>query len=171
MPEPHLAARTTGDALGNGRAAVFLERGRIKHAISYRLALLALGNALADFLGVELEPDNSAGAASYKERGENVVRPGLWSPTPILFRLTTDGWCLRVLELEPIRRAARPIARAEPLRHDPLAAERAGVLKHSQPAVALQVLVEAETGAALAQDAREDRLAYLDRLAPQILSV
>src|SRR6185436_20140882 len=57
MPEPHLTARTTGDALGNGRAAVFLERGRIKHAVGYRLALLALGNALADFLGVELEPD------------------------------------------------------------------------------------------------------------------
>ena len=33
-PEPHLAARTMGDALGNGRAAVFLERGRIgKHAV------------------------------------------------------------------------------------------------------------------------------------------
>src|SRR4029077_15933349 len=57
MPEPHLAARTTGDALGNGRAAVFLECGRIKHAVGDALALLALGNALADFLGVELEPD------------------------------------------------------------------------------------------------------------------
>ena len=54
MPEPHLAARTTGDALGNGRAAVFLERGRIKHAVGDALALLALGNALADFLGMQL---------------------------------------------------------------------------------------------------------------------
>ena len=53
MPEPHLAARTTGDALGNGRAAVFLERGRIKHAVGDALALLALGNALADFLGMQ----------------------------------------------------------------------------------------------------------------------
>ena len=53
MPEPHLAARTTGDALGNGRAAVFLERGRIKHAVGDALALLALGDALADFLGMQ----------------------------------------------------------------------------------------------------------------------
>ena len=53
MPEPHLAARTTGDALGNGRAAVFLERGRIKHPVGDALALFALGNALADFLGMQ----------------------------------------------------------------------------------------------------------------------
>src|SRR4029078_641115 len=56
MPEPHLAARTTGKALGNGWAAVFLERGRIKHAVGDALAVLALGDALANFLGVELEP-------------------------------------------------------------------------------------------------------------------
>ena len=51
MPEPHLAARTTADPLGNGRATVFLERGRIKHTVGDALALLALGNALADLLG------------------------------------------------------------------------------------------------------------------------
>ena len=53
MPEPHLAARTTSDPLGNGRAAVFLERGRIKHPVGDALALLALGDALADFLGMQ----------------------------------------------------------------------------------------------------------------------
>src|SRR4029077_1526327 len=50
MPEPHLAAGPAGDALGDRRPAVLLERGRIKHAVGDALAQLALGNALADFL-------------------------------------------------------------------------------------------------------------------------
>jgi hypothetical protein len=37
------------------RAAVLLERGRVQYAITDRLALLALKNALADFLGVKLQ--------------------------------------------------------------------------------------------------------------------
>ena len=45
--------RGTGDALGNGRTAVFLECGRIMHAVADALALLALGDALADFLGMQ----------------------------------------------------------------------------------------------------------------------
>src|SRR5262245_13643369 len=55
MAEPHLAAGPTGDALGDRRAAVLLERGRVEHAIGDVLAMLALGNALADFLGMKLQ--------------------------------------------------------------------------------------------------------------------
>jgi hypothetical protein len=55
MSEPHLAARSTGNALSHRRAAVFLERGRIKHAVGDVLTLLALSDALADFLGVKLQ--------------------------------------------------------------------------------------------------------------------
>src|SRR6516162_4623305 len=55
MAEPHLASGPAGDALGDRRAAVLLERGRVEHAIADRLALLALKNTLADFLGVELQ--------------------------------------------------------------------------------------------------------------------
>src|SRR5215831_4834215 len=56
MPEPDLAAGPASDALGDRRAAVLLERGRVEHAIADRLALLALKNTLADFLGVKLQP-------------------------------------------------------------------------------------------------------------------
>src|SRR5262245_49558750 len=55
MPEPDLAAGPAADALGDRWAAVLLERGRVEHAIADRLALLALKNTLADFLGVKLQ--------------------------------------------------------------------------------------------------------------------
>src|SRR5262245_62469456 len=55
MAEPHLAARPAGDALGDRRPAVLLERGRIKHAVGDALTLLALEDALADFLGMKLQ--------------------------------------------------------------------------------------------------------------------
>ena len=51
--EPDLAAGTGGDALGDRGTAVLGERGRIKHAVGDALALLALGDALADFLGMQ----------------------------------------------------------------------------------------------------------------------
>src|SRR5262245_16128295 len=57
MAEPHVAARAAGDALGDRRPAVLLKCGRVEHAISDALAMLALGNALADFLGMKLESD------------------------------------------------------------------------------------------------------------------
>jgi hypothetical protein len=39
-------------------------------------------------------------------------------PTPILLGLALHRWRGRVLALEPVGGAARPIARAQPLRHD-----------------------------------------------------
>ena len=48
--------------------------------------------------------------------------------TPIiLLRLALHRWRCRVLELEPVPRAAANVRRAQTLRHDPLAAELAGV--------------------------------------------
>src|SRR5262245_59797047 len=55
MAEPHLAAGPAGNALSDRRPAVLLERGRVEHAIADRLALLALEDALADFLGMKLQ--------------------------------------------------------------------------------------------------------------------
>src|SRR5262245_64155270 len=46
MAEPHLAARPAGDALGDRRPAVLLERGRVENAISDAIDMLALCNAL-----------------------------------------------------------------------------------------------------------------------------
>src|SRR5262249_46561681 len=55
MPEPALAPGPAGDALGDRRAPVLLERGRVEHAITDRFALLALEDTLADFLGMQLQ--------------------------------------------------------------------------------------------------------------------
>ena len=68
------------------------------------------------------------------------------SSAPILFRLAPDRWRLRVLELEPVRRTAGAIARAQPLGDDALAAELAGVLENRQPAIVRQVLVQPRPG-------------------------
>jgi hypothetical protein len=47
------------------------------------------------------------------------VMPTL-SSTPFLFRLALHRRRFLVLELEPVRRPSRTVARAEPLRDDPL---------------------------------------------------
>jgi hypothetical protein len=85
--------------------------------------------------------------------------------------LTADRRRCRVLELEPVRRAAGAIARPEPLGDDALAAELAGVLKHDHALRMFKVFVQAQARSGLAQDARERGLARLDRLAPQVGAV
>ena len=81
------------------------------------------------------------------------------SSSPILLRLTTDGWRCWVLELQPIRRAARPIARAQPLRDDAFAAEPTGVLEDRHPVV-LQVFVQSH--------ATERLTVYRSKLEPDV---
>src|SRR5262249_9102737 len=73
----------------------------------------------------------------------------------------------RVLELQPVPRAPRPVARAVPLRHDALEAHLAGVLEYAL-AIVGEVLVQAQPRKAPTQQARERRLARLQRLAPQV---
>ena len=77
------------------------------------------------------------------QTGGMVAAVSVGHRAPILLRLPPDRRRGRVLELEPVRRAAGAVARAEPLGDDALAAELAGVLEHRQPAVVLQVLVQA----------------------------
>src|SRR4051812_45100553 len=62
---------------------------------------------------------------------------GLPSFCSILFRLALHRRRLRILELQPVRRAARPTTRAEALRHNPLGTQLAGVLEDD---IALRVL-------------------------------
>jgi hypothetical protein len=45
------------------------------------------------------------------------------------------------------------------------------VLENGQAAVVRQVLVQANAGTALAQDARQCRLAHLDRLSAQVVTI
>jgi hypothetical protein len=69
-----------------------------------------------------------------------------------------------------MRRAARSVERAKPLRHDALAAERAGVLV-DRGAVALIVLVQRDAVMRQPQQPGEPAFADLDRLAADILAV
>src|SRR5262249_16780347 len=95
MPEPDLAAGPAADALGDRWAAVLLERGRVEHAIADRLALLALKNTLADFLGVKLQanirladsaPCSRAAERAHGRRSRPVrgptIRPRTAKPSP-----------------------------------------------------------------------------------------
>ena len=60
---------------------------------------------------------------------------------PILLCLTLHGRRLRILDLDPMSRATRSVGRAEPLRDDALAAERARFLENCRRR-RLEVLVE-----------------------------
>ena len=56
---------------------------------------------------------------------------------PILLSLPLHGGGGGVFELEPVWRAARVVARPEPLRHDALDAHLAGVCKHQRAVVGM----------------------------------
>ena len=65
---------------------------------------------------------------------------------------------------------AGAIGRAEALRHDALATERAGVLENGR-AVALVMLIEGDPVAGVSEQIGEHGLAVLDRLPPEVLAV
>src|SRR6516164_7002068 len=92
------------------------------------------------------------------------------SPTPVLFRLAFHRWRFRVLELEPILRPAGAVARAEPLRHDAFEAHLARVPEYAL-AIVGEVPLQTQPRKAPTQQARERRLARLQRLAPEVFAV
>ena len=77
------------------------------------------------------------------------------------------GW---VLDLDPLRGAAGTVRRAEPLRCDALAAERARVLVNDCP-VAAKVLIEGDPIVRKPQQPSKPPLAILDWLSPKVLTV
>jgi hypothetical protein len=77
-------------------------------------------------------------AVSAYSRGGSTEPPGLTAP--ILLGLALHCRRIRIFDFQPKRRAARAIDRAEPLRHDPLAAEPASLAKYNR-AVLLEMLV------------------------------
>jgi hypothetical protein len=72
------------------------------------------------------------------------------TPAPIFLRFAPHRRRRRILDLEPLPGSAGAVERAEPLRHDALAAELAGVFDHDI-AVADEVLVECNSWRRLAQ--------------------
>src|SRR5215471_8880718 len=91
-------------------------------------------------------------------------------PAPIFLCLALHRWRFRVLELQPILRSAGAVARAEPLRDDAFEAHLTGVPEYAL-AIVGEVLVQAQARKAPTQQARERRLARLQRLAPQVLAI
>src|SRR6476469_8447235 len=89
---------------------------------------------------------------------------------PLLFRLAPNRRRRRVLDLEPVRRSAGAVRRAQPLRHDALAAERARVLVDRR-AVTAEVLIGGDTVMREPKQAGEPALAVLDRFAPDVFAV
>jgi hypothetical protein len=78
------------------------------------------------------------------DQGGGNRRPATLS-APIFLGLAFHRWRLRVFHLHPTVSAARAIKRPEPLGHNALAAEPAGVLEYDL-AVALVVLIEHNAG-------------------------
>ena len=89
---------------------------------------------------------------------------------PILLGLSLYGRRGRVLDLEPVVDPTGAIGRAEALRHDAFATERAGVLENGR-AVALVMLIERDPVAGVSEQIGEHGLAVLDRLPPEVLAV
>jgi hypothetical protein len=76
----------------------------------------------------------------------------------------------RVLDLDPTIAAAWPVRRSKALRHNALAAERAGQFV-DDCAVDFEMAVECDAGLSAAQWPFESSFANLVRLAPQILAI
>src|SRR5215813_10894219 len=89
---------------------------------------------------------------------------------PLFLRLAFHRKRIRVLELQPILRPAGAVARAEPLRHDAFEAHLASVPKYAL-AIVGEVPVQTQPRKAPTQQARERRLARLQRLAPEVFAV
>src|SRR5215472_10073137 len=83
---------------------------------------------------------------------------------PLFLRLPFHRRRFRVLELQPILRSAGSVARPEPLRDDAFESHLAGVPEYAL-AVVGEVLVQTQPRKAPTQQARQRRLARLQRLA------
>ena len=102
--------------------------------------------------------------------GRGDASGGLPSLTPILLGLATHRWRVRVLDLDPAISAAGAVGRAQPFRHDALAAERAGVLVDDR-AVGLVMLIVDDAAARPVQQLRQRGLALLERRPAHVLPI
>jgi hypothetical protein len=89
---------------------------------------------------------------------------------PPILRFTFNRWRFRILDLHPMRNSTGAVRRTEPLRHDALAAERAGVLEDGC-AVTVIVDVEDDSLTLRVQDFGQYMLALLDWTAAQVLAI
>src|SRR5436190_2029056 len=88
---------------------------------------------------------------------------------PVLFLFARHRRSRRVFHFKPVRRASRTVGRVLPLRHDAFEPHLAGMGEHGR-AVALDMLVEPNTGTGLTQDRCERGLADLKRITPQVVA-
>jgi hypothetical protein len=98
-----------------------------------------------------------------------VTRP-LAFAAPIFLSLTLHRRRLRVLDLQPIFKAARVIGRAEPLRHNALASEPASLLEDDR-AVAIVVIIEADAITFPELQVGQGMLSLFDRFSAHVPAV
>ena len=112
---------------------------------------------------------NDKSAALLRVPRRNV--PAWERSAPILLGLSLQGGRVRVLALDPVPRAARPIWRIAPLRDDALKPEPAGMLEHEPAVVMVQMLVEPQAWRGAREQAGQRRLAHGKRIAAEVIAV
>src|SRR6516165_3339067 len=90
---------------------------------------------------------------------------------PVFFGQSLHRRSIRVLALDPIRRATGSISRVLPLRHDAFEPELACVCKHERPILLVKMFVEPQARYCSPEQARKRRLAHGKRVAPEIVAV
>jgi hypothetical protein len=112
---------------------------------------------------------NNAPADEYAANVLPVTRPLAFAP-PIFLSLTLHRRRRRVLYLQPIIEAAGAIRRAEPLRHNALAAKRASLLE-DVCTVVIVVIIEADAVTLPEERISQHILAFFDRRPAQVPAV
>jgi len=99
-------------------------------------------------------------AALNELSGLRAAGSGGRSSAPIFFSLSLHCRRLGILDLDPVRRSARPIGRTKPLGNDPLATELAGVVEDDR-AFDIEGAIVGNARMRLAQQLLECRLSLL----------
>jgi hypothetical protein len=87
----------------------------------------------------------------------------------VFLRFPLHRWCCRILALYPVPRAAADIRQAEPLRHDALEAELAGVAENDVATLG-DVFIQLHGPGGFADQLGKCPLALLDRCAAQVFA-
>src|SRR5262249_18023377 len=115
----------------------------------------------------------SGGSSYFAVSPETSPRSPLSPPSrfaPILFGLALDRRCRRILDLHPIPRAARAVARILALAHNAFASKQAGMLEHEW-SVVLVLGIEYQPRAWLAHQPGQEPPTLHERHETQVTSV
>ena len=122
-------------------------------------------------LALEAEQWNQENSPTQRLAKKPPPKVASGSFAPVLFSLPLHGGSLRILELEPVRRPPRPIARSQPFRDDAFDPHLAGVLEDRLTAVVAPDVRSGERRAGFSLHPPQRRLANFNGLSPQVHAV